>query len=364
MLAGVPGMLLANLSSAQQLRLGKANKKINNLPNVGEFVHLADPITETTVVRLTSVGSNSFLPSATNKFVSVKGRFLTLSSDRSGHLAPYRVDLHSGTVTQIADTQALAPSSLCLNQRRSAVYLIDGGKLQEITLSKGKWRTIAEDVSAFCEVNAGTTAGDPNFAVVRRGRLELLAGRSSPLAEVVDSFCLTRPLGEGCLFSRPVEAGEREYWYTEFSDEATPVLMARGKIANPVWTADGRLLFLRFVPKHGAVISEIHAVNPDGGGERCIASTSQFAAFSPNADASVFVGASGSKAQPTVLLMLADTQRELTLCEHRASHPSAVSPAFSPDSKRVYFQSDREGKSAVYSVNVEALVEPTSVENS
>jgi oligogalacturonide lyase len=51
--------------------------------------------------------------------------------------------------------------------------------------------------------------------------------------------------------------------------------------------------------------------------------------------------------------------RELTLCEHRASNPSAVSPVFSPDSRRVYFQSDHEGKSALYSVNVEKLVEPT-----
>ncbi len=74
----------------------------------------------------------------------------------------------------------------------------------------------------------------------------------------------------------------------------------------------------------------------------------------------MFVGASRSKAQPTVILLLRSPQRELTLCEHRASHPVSVSPAFSPDSRRVYFQSDHQGKSALYSVNVELLVEPTA----
>jgi oligogalacturonide lyase len=82
--------------------------------------------------------------------------------------------------------------------------------------------------------------------------------------------------------------------------------------------------------------------------------------FAPNADASVFVGASRSKAQPTVILLLRSTKREMTLCEHHDTHPKSVAPTFSPDSRRVYFQSDHEGKPALYSVNVELLVEPTA----
>jgi oligogalacturonide lyase len=72
------------------------------------------------------------------------------------------------------------------------------------------------------------------------------------------------------------------------------------------------------------------------------------------------VGASRSKAQPTIIILLRSLQRELTLCEHRASHPAAVAPVFSPDSRRVYFESDHQGKTALYSVNVEQLVEPTN----
>jgi oligogalacturonide lyase len=101
-------------------------------------------------------------------------------------------------------------------------------------------------------------------------------------------------------------------------------------------------------------------VKPEERKERCVTKTSQFAAFAPNEDDSVFVGASRSRAQPNIILLLRSAQREFTLCEHHSSNPAAVTPAFSPDSRRVYFQSDRDGKSAIYSVNVEQLVEPTA----
>ncbi|MEI9975049.1 MAG: hypothetical protein WDO73_25165 [Ignavibacteriota bacterium] len=39
--------------------------------------------------------------------------------------------------------------------------------------------------------------------------------------------------------------------------------------------------------------------------------------------------------------MLRNTKRELTLCEHKASHPEMAAPRFSPDTQRLYFQSDR-----------------------
>jgi oligogalacturonide lyase len=54
----------------------------------------------------------------------------------------------------------------------------------------------------------------------------------------------------------------------------------------------------------------------------------------------------------------------MVLCEHRSKNPEAVSPAFSPNSQRVYFQSEREGNYCLYSVNVEPLVEKTGEEDS
>ena len=55
-------------------------------------------------------------------------------------------------------------------------------------------------------------------------------------------------------------------------------------------------------------------------------------------------------------------RRELTLCEHRSSDPYSVAPVFSPNSQRVYFQSDKDGKPAIYRVQVEKFVEETDTE--
>ncbi len=79
-------------------------------------------------------------------------------------------------------------------------------------------------------------------------------------------------------------------------------------------------------------------------------------------DSSVLVGASGSKASPYVLLLVRSVKRELTLCEHRASDPSRVTTIFSPNSQRIFFQSDQDGKMAIYAMLVDRLVETTETE--
>jgi oligogalacturonide lyase len=61
-------------------------------------------------------------------------------------------------------------------------------------------------------------------------------------------------------------------------------------------------------------------------------------------------------------LLLRTTQRELTMCEHRASNPGVVAPVFSADSQQIFFQSDKQGKPAIYRVHVERFVEKTEEE--
>ena len=63
-----------------------------------------------------------------------------------------------------------------------------------------------------------------------------------------------------------------------------------------------------------------------------------------------------------LLWLLRVTRREMTFSEHKASNPALVAPRFSPDSQRVYFQTDRHGKPAIYSMHVEKLVEKTESE--
>jgi oligogalacturonide lyase len=326
------------------------------LPQVGEFFRFFDPATETLVVRLTNPATRSLLPAASNRFVSSKRRFLIFSSDRTGKPTPFQLDLRTGRLRQLAQTSELVPHSLCMEASERFLYFIDRGELKEVALASLKIRTLADEVSAF----TGKSASE--FIVVRHGRLEQLGNAASMLADKVGfSFDpLIRPGGKGCFFVRDVSTEEREFWYTPLPSEGVkPVLLVKGRISNPIWSPDGRsLLFLREV-QATVLLSELHEVVPETGDEQRVAPTSQFAAFAPNGDASVFVGASRSKAQPNVVLLLRAVKRELTLCEHRASRPASVSPVFSPDSRRVYFQSDHEGKSALYSVNVELLVEPT-----
>jgi oligogalacturonide lyase len=347
-------LALLPASLAAQTRGRSTKPRARPLPSVGEFVRFADPSTETLVVRLTSTGSASLLPAPANRFVSVKERFLMFSSDRSGKFAPFKVDLRSGLFRQIAETSNLLPLSLSLAPHERSLYFIDGGELKEADLIRPKVERLADNVASF---SAGPI-GDGVFAV-RNGRLQHVNGRDiTTLAEDVVDECLARPGAQaGCLFVRRQGDGMREFWCAALGTR--PVLLASGRISDPYWTPQGQsIIFLRDVSRGDTLFAEIHEVAASGGVESLVTATSQFAAFSPNGDGSVFVGASRSKAQPDVMLLLRSGHSEMTLCEHRSSQPAQVCPVFSPDARRVYFQSDRQGKPAIYSVNVELLVEP------
>ena len=135
--------------------------------------------------------------------------------------------------------------------------------------------------------------------------------------------------------------------------------LAEGETGPANWSPDGRgVLYLNY-PADAHKLHNIREFTPDTNEDAWIADTTQFVAFERNGDASVFVGASGSKASPHVLLLVRSVKRELTLCEHRSSDPRLVSPIFSPNSQNVFFGSDQHGKPAIYSIAVEKLVSET-----
>ena len=59
------------------------------------------------------------------------------------------------------------------------------------------------------------------------------------------------------------------------------------------------------------------------------------------------------------MILLRATRRELTLCEHKARDTRTLAVVFAPNSQRILFQSDQQGKSAIYSMMVERFVEET-----
>ncbi|HLH05194.1 MAG TPA: hypothetical protein VKX25_20665 [Bryobacteraceae bacterium] len=346
------GFLPASVWSA------RIQKKTQPLPQAGEFFRFADPTTEAIVVRLTTPSYSSLLPQPGRGFVSLKPRVLYCASDRLGRLAPFEIDLRSGIMRQIAETEALDPASVGLDGQGKALYFVDAEKLRQVPVN-GKHEMRKPEIVAEGVTSYAVGVSRDELIVLREGRLERLIEKGSEvLAENATPPCLLRPGSRGCLFGRRSASGEQEFWYVETPGK--PVLLASGPIRDPYWAADGHsLLFLRDVAVNNVSIAQVREISPEERVERCLAATSQFASFSPNGNDSVFVGASRSKAQPNIVLMLRSPRREMTLCEHHATHPADAHPTFSPDSRRVYFQSDREGKPAIYSVNVEQLVEPT-----
>jgi Tol biopolymer transport system component len=138
-----------------------------------------------------------------------------------------------------------------------------------------------------------------------------------------------------------------------------PLATAPGVTGPAMWTREGgSLVYLNF-PREPGQLNTLREHFPDEGQDRLIAKTTQYVAFEPNADASVFVAVSGAKATPYILLMLRTTGRELALCEHRSSNPEAAAPVFSPDSRRILFEGDQGGEPAIYSMDVRRLVEAT-----
>jgi oligogalacturonide lyase len=126
-----------------------------------------------------------------------------------------------------------------------------------------------------------------------------------------------------------------------------------------VWSPDGRAVLYLNVPADSRKLRNIREFTPDSNEDKAVSDTTQYACFERNTDGSVFVGASGSKASPYVLLLVRAVHREFTLCEHRASDPAKVSPIFSPNSQSVFFSSDQHGKPAIYRIGVDKLVEAT-----
>jgi oligogalacturonide lyase len=122
----------------------------------------------------------------------------------------------------------------------------------------------------------------------------------------------------------------------------------------------GRTFAYLHIPDDPKQLITLRESSPDENTDKELAKTSQFEAFCPNGDSSVFAGASRSRASAYVLILLRVTRRELTLCEHHASDPAMVSPVFPPDSQSVFFVSDRHGKPALYRVHVEKFVEQTT----
>ncbi len=333
-----------------------------------EAKRYADEATENTVIRLTDPAHQSWLPAYYGRPISRKSDFLIYSSDRSGAVQAYRLDLKNGQSHALTETPDLVAGSLTLAPDDREFAYLAGQSLYLGRMNAVHAREVYRAEAGF-NFGTGFSLSDDGLiaALVEEkqgmSRLRLITMRNGASATLVESSDPVsdpqpRPKRAGLLYTK---AGE--LWVVNYDAAQNRKLrIAPGGLGTALWSADGRTIDYLNIPADRQQLNTIREFTPDTNDDQFVSSTSQYAAFNRNGDTSVFVGASASKASPYMLLLVRSVKRELPLCQHRASDPGRVTSFFSPNSQRVVFQSDRDGKMALYSIAVDRMVAETETE--
>lgn len=331
-----------------------------------ELVEYPDPATELPVVRLTSPSVSSVLPAAGGPPLGRRNDYLVYCSDRSGAWQCYRLDFKTAESRTLTSAASLDPNAVCLIPDERSICYFDGGLLRQTFLSNLRARVVYQLQEGWKRGESLTASVDglhAAFVETREdvSRIRLVTLPRAEASTVIEARAaitapLIRPRRAGILYRR----SEDELWLVNFDGAQNRRLRtAAGRLGPAQWSSDGRSIFYLRTPDAPRALTEIREHIPDANLDQLIGPTSQFVSFSANRDGSVFAGASGSKASPYLLVLLRATRRELTLCEHRSSQPEAVFPVFSHNSQRLYFNSDRHGKPAIYMMRVDRFIEKT-----
>ena len=329
----------------------------------------ADPTTELDVFRLTDPAHASVLPASYNRAIARNSSWILYGCDRDGTAQAFRLDVKTGESKQLTDAEGLDVRSLTLTPDNRSFCYFAGRSLYQLSLATQRERELYE-VPEGWERCAGMTVGpDGTHATFAEKRGEGSRLRMVSLAQGTPRTVMESPFAMSDPIPRPMRAqilyrqDNSALWLVNADGQQNRQLkLAPGKIATANWSSDGKTVLYLNLPDDSKQLNAIRECVPDVNSDKLLAKTSQYSAFGPNRDTSVFVGASRNVASPYILLMLRVTQRERTLCEHKSSTPETVAPMFSPDSQRIYFQSDRDGKPAIYSMHVDKLVEKTETD--
>ena len=328
-----------------------------------------DAATEFDVFRLTDPSYTSVMPAYYNRFIARNSGWMLFGCDRTGAFQAFRIDLKSGATRQLTEAADLDPNSLTLTPDNRSFCYFAGHTLFSTTLANLRERElyrVPEGWERCPGLSVGPNGTEATFAE-RKGdgsRLQMVPFLKGAARTVVEApFAMSDPIPRPMRAQILYRQEDSALWLVNMDGTQNHALKtAAGRVGPANWSPDGRtLLYLNF-PEDRTQLHTIREYTPDTSTDRLVAKTSQFVAFGFNRDTSVFAGASGNIASPYVLLLLRVTQRELSLCEHKASHAETVNPTFTPDSQRVYFQSDRDGKPAIYGMRVDKFVEKTEVD--
>ena len=330
-----------------------------------EAFRYTDAATDFVIVRLTDPAHQSWLPAYFERAIARHGNFLIYASDRSGTVQAYRMDLKNGQSRVLTDATHLVPDSLTLTPDERSFCYLDSGVLNlrnlatlrtrevyriEAGFEAGRGFGLSEDglYAGLVEQKAG--ASRLRLISMRTGTAETLAESSEALSDP-----MPRPRRAGMLYRR----GDGEMWLVNFDGAQNRKLrLAPGGLGPAIWSTDGRtVLYLSFPEDRKQITdSRIHA----GYQRRRVDFVHQpVRQLQSQRGFKRVRGRERQQSLAILLLLVRSVKRELTLCEHRASDGRQVVPMFSPNSQRMFFQSDRDGKMAIYSMLVDRLVEET-----
>jgi len=344
--------------------LAAQNGKGQDFPS--EARRYQDPTTELDVYRLTNPEHSATLPAYYNRAITRNSASLLFTSDRTGAPQAFRLDLKTGDTHQLTEAADLDGSSLTLTPDNRSIAYFAGPSLFLANLAAPHHRELYRVPEGWERAPGMSVAPDGAHATFAERRGENSRLRTVSLGQGAARTVLQGPYPIFHPIHRPVRGqilyrrDETSLWLAESSGQQNRQLkIAPGRCLDPNWSADGKTILYLNYPEDPRQLHTIRELSPDTGADRLVAKTSQFASFAFNRDTSVFAGASANRGSPTVLILLRVTRRELTLCEHKASQPEHVTLMFSPDSQRICFESDRDGKPALYCLPMERLVEKT-----
>jgi oligogalacturonide lyase len=356
--------LLSGLAAARVLASGTRGEAFPS-----DWKRYADPTTELEVFRLTDPAYTSTLPAYYNREISRNSAWMLFCCDRGGSPQAFHMDLRNGGTRQMTNVEDLDGSSLTITPDNRSFCFFAGRTLHIAGVGNLRSRElhhVPEEWERCPGMSVGPDGTHATFAE-RRGETSRL--RMVLLSNGAARTVLETPFPMRDPIPRPMRAqilyrqGDEALWLVNSDGKQNRQLKtAPGRLGPADWSPDGKTILYLHEPAEPRELNSIREITPDANTDKLVAKTSQFVHFGFNRDTSVFVGASRNLASPTILLLLRTTQREFTICEHKASDPRTVAPRFAPDSQRVYFQSDRHGKPAIYCMHVEKLVEKTDQE--
>lgn len=331
-----------------------------------DWARYQDPATEFEVLRLTSPEYESRLAGPAVDVFNRRSNAIVFGSTRAGKPQAFRLELSNGQSRQLSAADDLDPETVGFVPDDRGVTWWDGPRLVLAAGATSKEMELGRVRDGYTRSGPAAFSDDSTLVFwieERNGQAEILRLRlpKGPAEVALEA-------GSGAVDVQPNPRRAMLFWRTRGGElwvAAHDGTLKRrvetppGRVEQAWWSPGGSGLIYLLIPEEPGKLNTIREQDLESRADKQVAPTSQFGQFARNANATVFLGASVSKASPFVLLLLRATRRELTLCEHRSPEVQSVNPRFSPDSQRIVFQSSRNGKPALYTMKVDRLVEKT-----